>query len=235
VVARTASEIEEVAEEIYSADGEALAIPADIANVSQVQGIVRQTIRAFGRIDFLINCAGVAEPLGQPAWEIAPAEWQKSIDINLTGAFHLSQAIVKQMLRQGNGRLLMISSSFGEIALPRASAYCAARAGVNHFVRVLAAELEGMGVTANIVYPGVVETQGLEAFRAGLSGTERETDEPFRRRRQANDPSEAANLLLWLCSPATARMSGQLVVLNDPVVQSRMARFLNRHAVPQKW
>ncbi|HEV7860313.1 MAG TPA: SDR family oxidoreductase [Pyrinomonadaceae bacterium] len=227
VVARTSAEVESVAAEIASADGQALAVPADISDEAQVEAMVRRTIDAFGRIDFLINCAAVTEPLGQPAWEITPAEWQKSIDINLTGVFLLSRAVVGQMLRQGAGRLLIVSSNFSEVVLPRASAYCAARAGVNHFIRVLAAELDGTGVTANIVYPGVVETQGLQAFRSGLSGPNYTSDGTIRRRR-TRDPSEPASLLLWLCSPATSHMTGQVVALGDEVVQRRLERFLNR-------
>jgi 3-oxoacyl-[acyl-carrier protein] reductase len=228
VAARTAAEINVVAQRIRQAGGEALAVSTDITDAKQIQAMVNSTIDAFDRIDFLINCAAVVEPFGQPAWEVDPSAWREPIDVNLTGVFLLCHSVLPHMLQQGSGRLLIVSSSLGELVVPRASAYCAARAGVNHFTRVLAAELLGSGVTANIVYPGIVETEGLQRFRSGLFGGK---STPLAGRVRTRDPFESAHLLLWLCSPPTAWMTGQIVSIDDPMVQRRMARFLLHNAM----
>jgi NAD(P)-dependent dehydrogenase (short-subunit alcohol dehydrogenase family) len=232
LAARTASELNATARRIRLDGRHALAVKTDIADAAQVGQLVQRTIDDFGRMDFFINCAASLGPLGQLTWETDPDEWRETIEVNLTGVFHLSQAIIPLMLAQESGRLIFVSSPFSERVLPTASAYCAARAGQQHLVRVLAAELELTGVTVNMVYPGIVETEGLQKFRAKIFAKNRAQREASI---EPRDPSELGQLLLWLCSPATARMTGELVVIEDPVVQRRLARFLNRHAVPESW
>jgi len=228
VAARTTATIDAVASRIRHIGGEALAVLTDITDAEQVQAMVQQTIEAFGRIDFLINCAAVIEPVGQPAWEAEPSAWRHAIEIDLTGVFLLIHTVVPHMLRQGSGRLLIVSSPLGEIIWPRISAYSTAKAGVNHFTQVLAAELHGTGVTANVVYPGLVETEGLHKFRSGMF---RERHLAPRRRMRGLNPSEPARLLFWLCSPFTAYMTGRIVAINDPRVQRRLQHFLLYYAV----
>jgi NAD(P)-dependent dehydrogenase (short-subunit alcohol dehydrogenase family) len=232
VAARTTSTIDAVANRIRRVGGEALAVSMDITDAEQVQAMVQQTIEAFGRIDFLINCAAVVEPVGQSVWEAEPSAWRHAIDIDLTGVFLVSRTVVPHMLRQGSGRLLIVSSPLGEILWPRSSAYSTAKAGVNHFTQLLATELHGTGVTANVVYPGLVETEGLHKFRSGMF---REHRLSLGRQMRDLQPSEPARLLLWLCSPFTTYMTGQIVAMNDPIVQYRLQRFLLYYAVGEGW
>jgi 3-oxoacyl-[acyl-carrier protein] reductase len=221
LAARNTAEIDRVAEQLRTDDEDVLAVPTDITDSKQVENMVDRTIDRFGRVDYLINCAGTIEPLGKPSWEITKEDWRQAIEVNLLGAFGVCSAVVPHMIRQGTGRLIMVSSSLGERVFPRASAYCASRAGVNHFTRVLAAELLGSGVTANIVLPGIVDTETLHQFRVNLFDENR-ARQPIVRARHPSDP---ARLILWLCSPGTARMTGQIVSLDDPMVQRRMSRF----------
>jgi NAD(P)-dependent dehydrogenase (short-subunit alcohol dehydrogenase family) len=225
VAARTAAEVDAVAQRIRLAGGEALAAVTDISDATQVQTMVQRTIDTFSHIDFLINCAAVVGPLGKLTWESDPKDWQQAINVDLLGVFLISRAVLPHMLRQGAGRLLFVSSPFGELVVPRSGAYSSARSGANHFIRILAAELHGTGVSANIVYPGVADTQGLREFRIGLFG-----GHSARLARPAQDPADPARLLLWLCSRATAYMNGQTVVWNDPIVQRRVVNFLRHNA-----
>ncbi len=227
VAARTAKRIEEVALRIRRARGEALAVPTDVTDAGQVKALVRRTVGELGRVDILINCASVIEPVGKPVWEVDPADWRKAIEIDLIGVFLASRAVLPYMLRQGSGRLLMVSSPLGETIWPRVSAYCSAKAGVNHFTRILAAELDGTGVTANVVFPGLVETEGLQKFRESMYGDDKV---PLRWKRMAQTPDGPALLLLWLCSPLSARINGETISATDPAVQYRMDRFLRRRA-----
>lgn len=233
VAARTEEEIEAVVHQIGEAGGSALAVPTDIGDGEQVLAMVERTVEAFGRIDFLINCAAILEPLGRPAWEVTPEAWRRTIDVDLVGPFLLAHAVVPHMVRQRTGRVLNVSSevggigdAYGALALtvPRASAYSAARAGANSFIRVLSAELLGTGVTANMVWPGVVETRSLHEFRSGLFGEDR-SRMSSRWQLPAEDPAGPARMLVWLCSPATAHLTGQVVRWNDPLVQGQLAFF----------
>ena len=228
VAARTEEEIEAVVHQIGEAGGRALAVPTDIGDGEQVLAMVERTVEAFGRIDFLINCAAILEPLGRPAWEVTPEAWRRTIDVDLVGPFLLAHAVVPHMVRQRTGRVINVSSEVGgghvlpPVTVPRASAYSAARAGANSFIRVLSAELLGTGVTANIVWPGVVETRQLHEFRSGLLGEDRAWG---RWQLPAVDPAGPARMLVWLCSPATAHLTGQVVSWNDPLVQGQLAFF----------
>jgi 3-oxoacyl-[acyl-carrier protein] reductase len=221
VAARTEEEIEAVVHQIGEAGGSALAVPTDIGDGEQVLAMVERTVEAFRRIDFLINCAAILEPLGRPAWEVTPEAWRRTIDVDLVGPFLLAHAVVPHMVRQRTGRVINVSS---ELTVPRASAYSAARAGANSFIRVLSAELLGTGVTANIVWPGVVETRSLHDFRWGLFGEDR-SRMSSRWQLPAVDPAGPARMLVWLCSPATAHLTGQVVRWNDPLVHGQLAFF----------
>jgi NAD(P)-dependent dehydrogenase (short-subunit alcohol dehydrogenase family) len=230
LASRTASQVSEVSERIRQAGGTAEAIPTDVTKVKQVETLVQRTLDAFGRIDILINCAAIVGPAGQLAWEADPEAWRQTIEIDLFGSFLTCRAVIPQMIWQGSGRLLNVSSATAEAIVNRHSAYASAKAAVNHFTRVLAAELIGTGVTANVVYPGLAQTQALQEFRSKMFGGDRTALEPYQWLMRSQDPSEPAALLLWLCSPATARMSGQIIKLNDLLVQRRLTAFLYRQA-----
>jgi NAD(P)-dependent dehydrogenase (short-subunit alcohol dehydrogenase family) len=225
VAARTTSAIDAVANRIRRARGEALAVSTDITDAEQVRAMVQETIEAFGSIDFVINCAAVVEPAGVPAWEAEPSAWRQAIEIDLTGVFLLSRTVVPHMLRQGSGRLLIVSSPLGEVIRPGISAYSTSKAGVNHFTQVLATELYETGVQANIVYPGIVETDMLKQFGLSMFG---EYQSPTLRIR-AHDPQEVAFLLLWLCSPWTSQITGQVIAFNHPLVRRPMVRFIHHY------
>lgn len=228
VAARTSQEIEAVADRIRNARGKALAVPTDVSDAKMVRTLVEQTMDSFSRIDFLINFAGVLHPMGKPTWETDPEAWQRSIGANLIGVYLTSHAVIPHMLRQGSGRLLHISSHASHEPVERASAYSTAKAGVNHFIRVLARELEDSGITANTFNPGPTNSPTLhEVYETLYPHATRFIERVMR------DPDQAVQLILWLCSPATARISGQFIVWKDPLVQRGMAMFMRQY-MPQR-
>ncbi len=157
LVARTASEIEAVAEAIQKTGREALAVPTDVANKSEVQSMVRKTLERFGKVDILVNNAGVAGT--SPIPKITEELWDLNIAVNLKGVFLCTQAVFSHMCEQGHGHILNVSSLAGRHPGARYGAYCAAKFGVSGFTGVTNNEGLSHGVKATLVEPGPVDTK----------------------------------------------------------------------------
>jgi NAD(P)-dependent dehydrogenase (short-subunit alcohol dehydrogenase family) len=238
IVARSQRAIEAVAQEIRDQGGQALAIPADVSDPASVDLMVVQALRASGHIDILINNAGVIAPIGM-TWEVPPFIWQRNINVNLVGAFICTHAVLSHMLHQEprdgvRGKIIHISSGAAESVVPGWGAYSAAKAGVDQFTRVLAAELKSYGVTVNGVRPGIVNTQMQTEVRdtSREQFPDRARFERYYQKGQLRPPEEAAQLLLWLASPFTNDMTGQIVGIDDEAIRQRLARDLGQEPLP---
>jgi NAD(P)-dependent dehydrogenase (short-subunit alcohol dehydrogenase family) len=136
---------------------ETLAIPGDVSGEEAVLGMVRGVMERFERIDVLVNNAGIS--LISPAEETALADWQRVIEVNLTGPFLMCREFGKEMLRQGSGSIVNISSVAGLLGVADRAAYNASKHGLVGLTRTLAAEWGGRGVRVNAVCPGWVKTE----------------------------------------------------------------------------
>lgn len=134
----------------------ALAVEADVTSLEATRGMAETVKRRFGRIDVLVNNAGVR--FIAPFPEVTLESWQTTIDVNLTGTFLCAQAVVPTMLEQGRGKIVNVASTTGELALTRRAAYAASKAGVAGLTRAMAFELSSQGVWVNAVAPGPTET-----------------------------------------------------------------------------
>ena len=157
LVTRTVSEIEAVAEEIQKTGREALAVPTDVANKSEVQSMVQKTLERFGKVDILVNNAGVAGT--SPIPKITEELWDLNLAVNLKGVFLCTQAVFSHMCEQGHGHILNVSSLAGRHPGARYGAYCAAKFGVSGFTGVTNNEGLSHGVKATLVEPGPVDTK----------------------------------------------------------------------------
>ncbi len=157
LVARTDSEIEAVAEEIQKTGREALAVPTDVANKSQVQSMVQKTLERFGKVDILVNNAGVAGT--SPIPKITEELWELNMAVNLKGVFLCTQAVFSHMREQGHGHIVNVSSLAGRHPGARYGAYCAAKFGVSGFTGVTNSEGLSHGVKATLVEPGATDTK----------------------------------------------------------------------------
>jgi len=237
IVARSRRAIEVVAEEVRASGGQALAIPADVSDPASVDLMVVQTLRASGRIDILINNAGVLAPIGM-TWEVPPFIWQRNININLGGVFLCAQAVLPHMIHQDpagdvRGKIINVSSGAADQVVIGWSAYCAAKAGVDQFTRVLAAEVESYGITVNSAHPGIVDTQMQSEIRSTSAERfpERGRFERFYQMGQLRPPEEAARFLLWLASPFADDLTGQIVRITDEEVRRRIAHDLGEESI----
>lgn len=180
----------------------------DIAKRLPVQALVDEVLTDWGRIDILINNAGV-EPhvtlLDMDNWD-----WQRTIDVNLSGAFYLIQAVGRQMRQQGGGCIINIASIAGRaFGLKDRAAYVASKMGLIGLTREAARELAAYHIRVNAVCPGVIETEMTTKLRQDpqMMQTWLATIPQGR----LGKPQDVAGLVLFLCSPAAAYITGQAI------------------------
>ena len=155
LVARTESELEAVAEEC---EGETLVAPADVTDSVEVEGAVEATLDAFGRVDTLVNNAGIGllslEDGGRPTHEVSEERWRQVIDVNLTGVFLCSKAALPHMLERGSGNVINISSGLGRYAAPGYAPYNSSKHGLEGLTKTMALDYEDAGINVNALDPG---------------------------------------------------------------------------------
>lgn len=188
---------------------EAEAFQADVRDAKQVEEMVDAVIRRFGRIDALVNNAGVMPESRIVDMEIE--EWKTVIDVDLTGAFLCSRAVLPDMLARGSGSIVMISSRLGQIGFPGVAHYSAAKAGMLGLTRSLAKEVGPQGVRVNAVAPGVTVTDMTSEVVQGEVGRRRLAELPSGRFATAD---EVAASVVFLLSDGAALYHGQTLCPN---------------------
>lgn len=169
VAARRLDRLQALVAEIKNRGHDALAVQMDVTKKTDIDNAVAQTVKTFGRLDILLNNAGVAE--FAPFLDMTEAQWDKTIDTNLKGYFLVSQAAAREMAKNnppaGGGRIIMISSiaSAGVgVGFPQIAQYCASKGGIIGLTEALADELAPMGILVNAIGPGVIETEMTEGM-----------------------------------------------------------------------
>jgi len=228
LVARSAGDLEQVAAQVRDAGGVASPFPADVADWEAVRDLVARVSRELGPPSGLVNNAAVVGPVG-PAVSVDPQAWKETVDVNLTGVFHLVRAAVAAMREQGRGTVLNLVSGMGLRVFPRFSAYSVSKAGLIHLTRILAEELKPCGITVNALDPGLVDTRMHEIL--GRMPAEQVGPEMFQRlrgfrERQLFRPPESIGK--WIA----AFFSGRAWEITGEV--GTLSEFESRHGIPPK-
>jgi NAD(P)-dependent dehydrogenase (short-subunit alcohol dehydrogenase family) len=224
LAARSGDEITCVADEIkYNGGGSALAIPTDVSDMAEVDHLLVLTLRAFGRIDTLVNNAATVHPLGR-VWETSPFDWQRLIATNVLGPYFCARVVLPHMLERGSGRIINVSSAVAEINLEGASAYNASKAALERFSGTLAAEVKGTGVAVTTFRPGIVDTQMQADIRQTPAKLLPKVTafQAYQERGQLLPPDHAAEAILWLASHFAHDTNGQLFDLADTTFQQQV-------------
>lgn len=210
--ARSSEAAEATVQEITGAGGEAIAIQADVAQSEAVDNLIKTTLKKFGRIDVLVNNAGITKDT--LLLRMKPEQWQAVIDLNLTGVFLCTKAVSKTMLKQRSGRIINIASVSGQMGLPGQANYSAAKAGVIGFTKTIAKELANRGVTVNAIAPGFIETD----MTKDLKSDDIVNSIPLGR---YGKPEEVAGAISFLaCDPAASYITGQVLNVDGGMVMA---------------
>jgi NAD(P)-dependent dehydrogenase (short-subunit alcohol dehydrogenase family) len=185
-------------------------IPADLARPESFDAIVSAVLSRFGRIDVLVNNAGIGQASIKPDqrhnpirfWEITPEQWQRFVAVNATGPIMMARAVVPHMLRAGKGRVITVTTSLGTMVREGYLLYGASKAAAEAAMAVLAADLKGTSVTSNVLVPGGVTNTGIVGDEAGD-------------RARMLQPDIMVPPLLWLISDAAAAVTARRFVAMD--------------------
>ena len=207
---------DEVVGRLEAAGGKGLAVHADVTKAGEVGAMVARTVEEFGRLDVMVNNAGMETKM--PFLETPLEVWEEVLAVNLTGPWLGCQAAARQMVGQdGGGRIVNISSVHEDLPMPTNAPYCAAKGGVRMLTRTIAVELAPHGVTANNIAPGAVETPMDAEIKEDPQQYESLLSEiPLGR---MGKPEEVAALAVYLASDAAAYVTGSTYVVDGGMMR----------------
>ena len=218
LVARSKKKLLAVEAGILERGGRAMAIQADVADAEACRKIVEKTLERWGRLDALVNNAGVLGPLAYTT-DAAPSAWLDTLKVNVMGPYHLARAALP-WLRQSTGRIVNVSSGAATTPLAGAGAYCVSKAALNHLTRILA--VEEPEVTSVAVRPGVVDTPMQTTLReTAPSVMPKDLADYYQDLKiggKLEPPDVPGKAIAWLALHAPHAWSGRFLNYDDPEI-----------------
>lgn len=212
-----AGSAQQAAQSLAEAGHEAAAYPADVSDETAVEGLVAAVLARWQRLDILVNNAGV-EPHGS-LLDFPLADWQRTLDVNLTGPFLTSRAAARPMQAQGGGAIVNISSIAGRAAgLRNRAAYTASKTGLLGFTRECAREFAAYNIRVNAVCPGVIITEMTAHLRQNEQMMRKWMEDIPQAR--LGEPDDVVGLVVFLCTDAARYITGQAINVDGGKVMS---------------
>ena len=211
LVARNEPALLQVAREINTQGGRALPLVADVSLPPVIDQAVSRALATMGRIDVLINAAGLQAPIGRFK-DNDPEEWEQTVKVNLFGPARLIHAVLPGMLAQGQGKIINFSGGGATAPRPHFSAYATSKAALVRFTETLAEELKLYNIQVNAVAPGAINTKMLDEIVAAGEQAGPEYHQALERAQTGGTPVEmVCELVKFLASPASGSLTGKLI------------------------
>lgn len=217
VVSRTEAQLDETVDHIRRAGGQVFAFRADVTDGNAVEQMVQAVQQQLGEVDLLVNNAGVTGKPG-PIWETDPDDWQNTLNVNVSGAYLCSVAVLKSMIKRGRGRIISIVSSAGLRTIMNGSGYCVSKAALIRLTECIADDSKPYGISTFAVDPGSVRTAMTEYL---IESEEGRTYLPWYREFILNGgdvpPALSASLVTLLASGRFDPLSGRFIQVSDDI------------------
>ncbi len=210
LAARSKKDLEDTAQRVREHGRRALVVPTDVASYAEVEALMQRTVRELGRLDIVVNNAGVAKVA--PLAEMTPQDWRFMVDVNLTGVFNGCRAASPHLIAQKSGKVINMASVLGQVGLSGYTIYAATKGGVIALTRALGVEWARHGIQVNAIAPGWFATDMTDpAFSDPKINERLARDIPMRR---IGRPEEIGPLVVYLASAASGFMTGQTIFLD---------------------
>ena len=214
------STAETVAEEIRADGGTAHSIATDITKRGDVYAMTDTAIDYFGKVDVLVNNAG--SRIVKPILDHSEDDWQRMLDVNLTGHFHCCQAVLPHMLAAGFGRIVNVASVAGSVGRPNRIGYVAAKGGTLAMTRALAADMAGKNITVNALAPGMIASPMNQAVKENpVFGDKPNNDNLVRR---WGKPEDVAGIAAFLASDEASFITGETINVDGGSIAALIRR-----------
>lgn len=211
LISRSGEALRQVAREITHEGGKALSLVADVAQPESIREVASQAREKMGRIDILINAAGIQAPIGL-FLENDLLQWEYAFQVNLLGAVRMTHAVLPMMVANRRGKIINFSGGGATAPRPNFSAYASSKAALVRFTETLAVELEPYNIQVNAVAPGAVNTRMLDEILAAGEKAGAEYQQALERARTGGTPIKlVCELVLFLASPASGSLTGKLI------------------------
>ncbi len=208
LAARNQEKLQELADEIVAAGGKATAFPMDVSDEEQIKTTFKAVIAQFGKIDILVNNAGITRD--QLVMRMKRADWDAVLNTNLTSAYLCTQQAIGSMLKQRWGRIINITSVFGQTGQAGQANYAASKAGLIGLTMAIAREVSSRNITCNAVAPGFVET----AMTAGLAEDFKQNAVKMIPLGRVGTPEDVASAVAFLASEEASYITGHVLNVN---------------------
>ena len=219
---QTANDIREI-----GGDDSVITVVADVSNPEDAEEAVAKTIEALGAVHILLNNAGITARSYAPDrarfWEIPPEAWNKVVSVNLSGPFYMARAVVSHMLAQQWGRIIGVTTSMDTMYRPGGTPYGPSKAGHEALIATMAGELEGTGVTANVLVPG------------GATNTNILAEDPTRDSSALIQPEVMQAPVVWLASEESNHINGRRFIAHNWDESLPLEERLEKAGAPAAW
>ena len=218
ITGRRQPELDRVMSSIRHNKGKCLSVAGSVTDELHARDVTQRALDSFGRIDILVNNAGIGE-FGKRLHETDDAVWANILDVNLTGVFRMTRAVIPQMLKQGRGAIINISSVASLVGIPGAPAYAASKGGLDAFTRALAVDYAKDGIRCNVVNPGLIDTPMAAPLMANPDMLQPILSHYALRR--PGTPDEVANMVLYLASDEAGWVTGGTFAIDGGMTVSK--------------